>query len=140
MKKVIFVVIISLLLGCAKPYIKPDEGLAESFDLEPGKILLVVRSNFSRYTGYFPYECDPENCVPFYFWFVHEAKVLDVLYGAYSSDQITFANLQHTNYIKKVTNEWYVLLDTFENTETIDKLESRYYVVKHKSSYLERGN
>ncbi len=43
--------------------------------------MLKVSVENVRYTDYYPGDpCEPdEGCIPFYFWFVYEATVLDVL-------------------------------------------------------------
>ena len=124
---------ILLLNGCASVYEGLDSEIVKRFKVEPGQILAIVKVKDVEYTGEYPYECDPDTCIPFYFWFAYKAKVLEIVAGNYDKPEINFLNLQHTYFIDEVTQKWYVLLG--ENTG-YNKAKFGYVVLKHESGYL----
>ena len=137
MRVLLLIVAINNISGCANSYKGPVAEIVQRFEVAPNQILLVVKSKSAVYTDLFPYECDPEKCIPFYFWFVYDAEVLDVLSGNYTDKEVVFVNLQHAYFTKEVTNEWYVLIERFANSDTIRSLNSQYYVVQHESPFFE---
>ncbi|GAB1267017.1 hypothetical protein NBRC116493_02700 [Aurantivibrio infirmus] len=136
MRALLLIVAILGLSGCVNSYKQPNTEIVQSFEVQPNQILLALRVKSAKYTDYFPYECDPNNCIPFNFWFIYEAEVLDVISGEFSGKEVVFANLQHTYFIKSVTKEWYVLLEEFTNPQTISTLNTKYYAVQNESPYL----
>lgn len=118
--------------GCSQKYIGPNLLIVEKFDLQEDSLLLVVKVKSTELTDFHP-AC--EGCVPWSFWYVHEAKVIDVISGDFESEKIKFAMLQHADYIKEIKNEWYIHLKTVKNSENINLLGTEYYLVDHGSEF-----
>jgi hypothetical protein len=107
-----------------------------AFDLTNQDLLLVVKVTKTEWSGLHPIidKCkDGYDCIPWYYWYVHEAIVLDDINGDYKDRKIKFAMLSHADYIKEVKREWYVQLKPFNNMETSEKLGALYYVENQSS-------
>lgn len=134
--KLAYCIILIFIVACTPVSYKiADLEIVNEFEVEPDEILLVVKVIDSRFTDYYNYECD-EGCIPFYFWFVHTAEVLEVIDGKYKAKKIVFANMQHTNFIKEVTDEWYVKVARFTDQETIEVLRADYVLRAHSAKYF----
>lgn len=129
----ILLIILQLISSCAHKYIGPDPAVLSVFDLTDQDQLLVVKVTKTKWTGFHPENEDCDNCIHWSYYYVHEAKVLDVLNGEYKDKTIKFAMLSHTDYIKEIKREWYVKLKPFKNMETSKKLGALYYVDKQSS-------
>jgi hypothetical protein len=106
MRVIFLLVILHFTVSCSS--LKPS--LVEKFNVEPNQILLVVKVTDARYTEHSTTPCTNENCITTRTWVVYNASILDVIYGEYSKDDISFAHLQHTYYTDEVTKKWYILL------------------------------
>ncbi|QYJ96655.1 hypothetical protein K0J45_14095 [Shewanella alkalitolerans] len=124
------ILILLALCSCATHYRGADAQIVKGFDVLPGQALLVVRVESTEYTGNSPYECPEDVCIPFYFWYKYEAEVLDVVKGNFNTQKLSFAVLHHANYVKEVTDEWYILIEKFDK-KSIDELGVQYRVVQH---------
>ncbi|MEM7346682.1 MAG: hypothetical protein AAF485_20760 [Chloroflexota bacterium] len=107
-----------------------DNEMVRGFEVLPNQTLLVVKVKSSEYTGLYPYDCPEDKCIPFYFWFVYKADVLDVVNGDFEEKSLTFAALHHTYYAEKVTDNWYVLIEKFDE-KPMTELGVQYRVIKH---------
>lgn len=135
MKCLSIIIFIFCVFGCASSF-KKVSNIASGFNVQPDQVLLVVKVNRTEYTGYYPASgCDSEECIPVSFWYTHEAEVIDVIKGKYDSPQISFANLQHADYIDEIKNEWYIQLKAISSKELREQLKVKYYVVKHDSEF-----
>mgnify|MGYP000159155367 CR=1 FL=1 len=112
--KVIFLCSVFIMLNaCNYRYTDSNPIIVKKFDLSEDSLLLVVKVKSTFSTDFFPDTvtkiCNEErqNCFPWAYWYVHEAKVLDVLKGEYSGEIIKVAMLQHADYIKEIKKEWY---------------------------------
>lgn len=107
------------------------------------KTILRVEVKSVEYTDYYPADACSEitepdtECIVWSFYYRYDAKVKEVVKGEYSDKHITFVMLQHAPYIKEITNNWYVSLDTLDNSEIEAKLKAKYYVVDHASRQQE---
>ncbi len=102
-----------------------------STDVTAEKMLLHVSVKKQQYTDYST-PCKTEknsefDCIPFYFWYIYNAKVLNIIEGDYKNKKIKFAVLQHGEYQKYYVKDVYVIVEEFENTETINKLKTKYF-------------
>ena len=139
MKYLLFITLVSGLLGCVSTYEKPNNKIVSGFDVQSNQILLVVRVKKTNYTGYYPSSrCESEECIPVSFWYTHKADVIDVIKGKYEASEISFANLQHADYIDEIKNEWYILLQAIPSKELKEQLKVNYYVVKHDSEFQQK--
>ncbi len=136
MKNLFLIVIFWGLLGCVSNYDKANTKIISGFDVQADQILLMVKVRKTDYTGYYPSSvCEADQCIPVSFWYIHEAEVMDVIKGKYEAPQVSFANLQHADYIDEIKNEWYILLQAISNKELKKQLKVNYYVVKHDSEF-----
>ena len=130
MRLILTLLILLALCSCVTPYRGADDQIVKGFDVLPGQSLLVVRVASTEFTGIYPYECPKDTCIPFYFWYIYEAEVLDVVKGNFNTKKLSFAALHHTNFVKEVTDEWYILIEKFDK-KSIDELGVQYRVVLH---------
>lgn len=130
MRLILTLLILLVLCSCVTPYRGADDQIVKGFDVLPGQSLLVVRVASTEFTGIYPYECPKDTCIPFYFWCIYEAEVLDVVKGNFNTTKLSFAALHHTNFVKEVTDEWYILIEKFDK-KSIDELGVQYRVVRH---------
>jgi hypothetical protein len=54
--------------------------------------------------------CGSDECIPFDFWYKYRAKVKEVISGDWNQPEVAFTNLQHAEFIDKVTRDCYVVL------------------------------
>jgi hypothetical protein len=126
------VVILLSLSSCAFLNKGPDDEIVRGFEVFPAQTLLIVKVESAEFTGLYPYDCPKEECIPFHFWFKYEAEVLDVVEGEFSASEISFAALHHTYYIEEVTDEWYILIEKFNEEDSLE-LGVQYRVIEHDS-------
>ncbi len=86
-------------------------------------ISLRVEVTKQSFSGLHP-PCKSDNCIPWHFWYVFEAKVLDVLDGEYSKTDIKFVRLQHAGWADFALKEMYVVVDELSNKEISKELEA----------------
>ena len=91
-------------------------------------IFLKVAIKNQKATDYYP-ACESEKCVPWSFWYVFDAKVINVLDGEYNKDEVRFAHLQHAAWNELVLKEMYIVVDKFTNNETSNKVDSKFYAL-----------
>lgn len=115
MSKVILFLLVIFISGCSQKYTGPNSKILEKFNFQDVSILLVVKVKSTEFTDYYP-AC--KDCIPWSFWYVHTAKVIDVIYGDYEGNDIKFAMLQHADYIKEIKQEWYVHLKKLKTKTT----------------------
>lgn len=136
MKSLSIITLIFSLLGCASNYQKPNNKIVSGFDVQADEMLLVVKVKKTEYTGYYPASgCQSAECIPVSFWYTHDAEVIDVIKGKYDAPQVSFANLQHADYIDEIKNEWYIQLKAIPSKDLREQLKVEYYVVKHNSEF-----
>ena len=132
----VLIIMMLALSGCISQYNKPNPLVLERFDLGKVEMLLVVDVQETKYTNFYPKDknCE-ERCIHWSYWYVHEAKVLDVLKGEYSGEVIKVAMLQHADYVKEIKKEWYVELKKFTDQDTIKKLGTDFYIENQSSEF-----
>jgi TonB family protein len=139
MKALVFIALLIICTSCMSTFRGVDKNVVRGFKVLPHQTLLVVKVKSSEYTGLYPSGCEAgedEICIPFYFWYIHNAEILNVVKGEYNLQNIKFAKLQHANFIKEITNEWYVLVDKIPNDALIEQLGTNYYAVRTDSSFF----
>lgn len=139
MKKLIALILSFTLVACVNIDSTQKSKLVSEFQPKADELLLVVSSNKYHFTRNYPgsEECEKdENCIPWSFWHVYDAKVLSVVHGEYDENKITFALLQHTGYVKEYTKIWYVLVKPITDQKLSNDLNVNYYVVKQRSKYF----
>ncbi|MBF7074626.1 hypothetical protein ISG33_14565 [Glaciecola sp. MH2013] len=130
-----FLVIFAFLTGCSHGYNGPDQTIVNKFEVSQDQMLLVVKVKDVAYTEYSTTSCPDNDCIVMRTWFVYEADVLEVLHGKYDDSKISFANMQHSYYVDEYTNEWYLLLQQFEDLSSVEKLNTKYYVIQQESKF-----
>jgi hypothetical protein len=131
MRVILFLVTLLSLVSCANQFRGADPEIVSGFDVRPNTSLLVVKVGLVESTGlYPPLDCPVHECIPFYFWYVYEAEVLEAVAGDFAGSAISFAALQHTFWTKGVTDEWYILVEDLDE-ETAQELGVQYRVVAH---------
>ncbi|WP_412973187.1 hypothetical protein [Glaciecola sp. MF2-115] len=70
---------------------------------------------------------DDQVCIPFHFWYIYTAKILDVVSGDYSSEKIRFARLQHGERIGDSLKDVFVVLEDFENKTNSEQIGATAY-------------
>lgn len=136
MKKLLALSLLSLVAACSAVAPINESELIDEFQPKGNELLLVVSAKTARFTWQYPgkEECDKDqHCISRKYWHIYSARVLDVVYGQYSVKDISFLLLQHTNYIKEYTNEWYILIKPIEDKDLIDELGVNFYVVEERS-------
>ena len=98
-------------------------------DLRADPISLRVEITKQKFSSLHP-PCKSENCIPWHYWYVFEAKVLNVLDGDYSKKEIKFVRLQHAGWADFVLKDMYVVVDVFGNKEIADELSVN-FVASH---------
>ncbi len=114
-------------------YLGANQSIIENFEINPETVLLVVRIKDSRPTDYFPSDVTKvcygdDACIPWSYWYVHSAEVLEVVYGDYAGESVNFAILQHADFSEIVKEEFYVVLKEFATDEVKRKLSTEYFV------------
>ena len=128
----------SSLMGCVNRYVDPNPNIVSQFEIHSDELLLVVKVIKTSWPGIYPQsgQC-PEgyDCIQVSSWYIHEAKVLDVINGNFDEHTIKFAMLQTSDFLKEIKSEWYVQFKQFENEDIINKLSTKYYVDNHSSEF-----
>jgi hypothetical protein len=112
MKRFLFVAATSIALSVRAMALDiPASEIANATESTP-RIVLRVKVLHVEMTPYYPSsQCsDGEMCLPFGFWSQYKAKVREVVSGHWSNKEVTFLNLQHATFIKKLTDDCYVVL------------------------------
>jgi hypothetical protein len=108
-----------------------------SIALSAEPLMLRVEVEKQEYTGYHP-ACNVKSedsiCIPFHFWHLHKAKVLDVIIGDYKHEYITYAMLHHAEYTKEYVSDVYVVIKKFKNKEIAEQLGVDMFVEKFNST------
>ena len=130
-----FLVVCALVTGCTLSYKGADQTIVDKFKVSQDQLLLIVKVTDVQYTDYSTASCPDDNCIVVRTWFVYEADVLEVLSGKFDDSKISFANMQHSYYVDEYTNEWYLLINKFDDLSSIEKLKTKYYVVQQESRF-----
>ncbi|QGX40120.1 hypothetical protein [Permianibacter aggregans] len=136
-----FILFLCLALSaCATTYTEPDSELLSKLNPSHDEILLVVKVKSVKYTGLYPStNCKSDACIPVHFWYVYEAEVLERLNTNLENKNISFANLQHAEYIDDVTRVWYVQLKDISGTRLSQDLGVSYRLTDHASPYFKKS-
>lgn len=80
---------------------------------EPSLLLVeMVDSDMTDYSS-----CTEDDCIPHDFWWVHTARVKKTIAGSFNRKEIRFVRLQHTQYVERIREHLFVLIDETENAE-----------------------
>lgn len=61
-------------------------------------------------------------CIPFHFWYIYTAKIIDVVSGDYNSEKIRFARLQHGERVGDSLKDVFVVLEYFKNKTNSEQI------------------
>ena len=107
--------LVGLLQGCVAVHESELSSAVDGID-EPDVIVLRVRVTSVEATEW-SRDCPEETnakdgriCIPMYFWFKYKAKVLDTTRGQWQGNTVEFANYQHAQYVRRLTDDCYVVL------------------------------
>lgn len=90
--------------------------LAPTVLAEPSLLLVrIVDSEFTEYSA-----CSDDDCIPYSLWTIHDAEVKKVIAGDYSNKKIRFVRLQHGQYIDRIREHLFVLVDETDDEKFVE--------------------
>lgn len=128
---------IVLTCACSTSRYQVKQHILNGFTRSQEHLLLIVKVTSTQDNIHFPLWCR-DDCIPTHFWFIHHSEVLTVIDGNLSAEHISFASLQHAEYIDEVTREWYVQLEEITDHKLKAMLGVNYRVKKHKSGFFDQ--
>ena len=85
--------------------------ISQSVVAEPSLLLVeITESEFTEYSS-----CTDDDCIPHSFWWVHKAIVKKTIAGNFSEKEVRFVRLQHGQYIERIREHLFVLIDETED-------------------------
>ncbi|MEH6417074.1 hypothetical protein V7787_24580 [Pseudomonas sp. CGJS7] len=104
------IVLCLLMVGCAGPLALRDGAGSERYSPPPGSIVLRVQVLETEFTDLYPGCAEPNECVPFHFWYKYRARVKEVVSGEWTKPEVEFARLQHAEFVDRIKRDCYVVL------------------------------
>lgn len=71
---------------------------------------------------------DDDRCIVWNLWYLYEARVKQVISGHFDAPTVTVAMYAHGKYNTGSFDDWYIVLNTFENERNAKILGTRYFM------------
>jgi len=107
----VFLALATTLGGFASSASAQSKSEPAAYEAPLGSIVLRIEVLEVEFTDFYPGCGDDHNCVPFDFWYRYRARVREVISGEWKNREVQFTNLQHSEYIKRITRDCYVVLE-----------------------------
>jgi len=75
---------------------------------------------------------DEAGCIVWNLWYIYEARVKQVVSGEFAGRTVIFAMYAHSQYNPDTFDDWYVVIEQFENADTAKKLGTPYFTQNPK--------